>query len=159
MYTLEMFYSTKYFHRENKGIFISSCCKIIMDCKFTWTYRQTNKALQKYFHPFSKNKLIRTYKAKSPKRSAKGFNLKKDDRALHLQKLLACLSPVWQSVFVSIYTLLAFELFQLIRLRTSQYWHTAWTRLPLSYATVPLTVQYVSNIISFGYYTKSAKYS
>ena len=36
MFTLEMFYSTKYFHRENKGIFISSCCKIIMDCKSKW---------------------------------------------------------------------------------------------------------------------------
>ena len=31
MFTLEMFYSTKYFHRENKGILISSCCKIHVD--------------------------------------------------------------------------------------------------------------------------------
>ena len=60
MFTLEMFYSTKYFHRENKGIFISSCCKIILDCKFTWTYtvdRPTKHSLSKLTNLSSKWKV------------------------------------------------------------------------------------------------------
>ena len=51
--------------------------------------KQTKKNLQKYVHPSSLNQLIYAHvcNAESQERSAKGSNLKEDDRALPLKKL------------------------------------------------------------------------
>ena len=54
------------------------------DCIIRKSKRKEDISTEIFTPLFSQNKLIRTYKAKSPKRSAKGFNFKKDDRALHL---------------------------------------------------------------------------